>query len=188
MKKFMLIGAPISFGENIVSRFAAETFSKRNGYNINSKETRQELATKSLDYDVVIVHAYSRENGQFYTVQDIVTKWIEANHTGNIIVTGSIASYFDNYGKDVNGWEYAAQKTALDKFCKMVSKRCVLGEHKFKISVIKPGMMDTENSRKKSHFVKGLSGERFCDVIEFLVNLPDDVIIPEIPIETVYDN
>ena len=184
----MLVGAPIGFGENIVNRFSADAYSRRNGYNFNSKETRQALATKSLDYDVVIIHAYSRENGQFLAVQEIVTKWVTEGKKGNIIVTGSIVSYYDGYVKDPAVWEYAAQKTALDKFCKMTSKRCVLGEHKFKITVLKPGMMDTENSRKKSHFVKGLNGEHFCDVIEFVVNLPDDVIIPEVPIEIIYDN
>ena len=184
--KTMLIGAPISFGENIVKRFNADTFSKRNGYNINSDESRTSIAKQSLNYDTVIVHTYTRQNGQIATLQKVVDAWIENNKKGNIIVTGSIVSYFINHSKNSHSWEYLAFKTALDAYCKNVSKRCVLGDFPFKLSILKPGMMDTENSRKKPHFVKGLDGEIFCNIIEMIVNLPDDVIIPEVPVESIY--
>lgn len=185
--KTMLIGAPISFGENIVNRFNADTFSRRNGYNINSEESRISIADKSLEYDTIILHTYTRQNGQFLTLQKVVDAWVENKKTGNIIVTGSIVSYFINHSKNNHSWEYLAYKTALDAYCKNISKRCVLGDFPFKLTILKPGMMDTENSRKKPHFVKGLDGEIFCDLIQFILQLPKDVIIPEIPVESIYE-
>jgi NADP-dependent 3-hydroxy acid dehydrogenase YdfG len=185
--KTMLIGAPISFGENIVKRFSADTFSTRSGYNINQEDSRNTIAELSLAYDTVIVHSYTRQQGQLLTLQKVVDAWTNNSKVGNIIVTGSIVSYFTNYGKSSNGWEYLAHKSALDAYCKNVSKRCVLGDLTFKLTIIKPGMLDTENSRKKPHFVKGLNGEIFCDLVEFIISMPSDVIIPEIPIESIYD-
>lgn len=183
----MLVGAPISFGENIVNRFSADTYSTRNGYNINSEESREKISQESLNYDLVIVHAYTRQNGQLLTLQKIVDLWVSKEKVGNIIVTGSIVSYFVNHSKNNQSWEYLAAKSGLDAYCKNVSKRCVLGDFPFKLSIIKPGMMDTERSRQKPHFVKGLNGEIFCDVIEMLVSLPKDVIIPEVPVESIYE-
>ena len=185
--KTMLVGAPIGFGENIIKRFSADTFSTRNGYDINQDDARNNIAELSLNYDTVIIHAYTRQQGQLLTLQKVVDAWTNNSKIGNIIVTGSIASYFINYNKSPTGWEYLAHKSALDAYCKNVSKRCVLGDLPFKLTIIKPGMLDTENSRKKPHFVKGINGEVFCNLIEFIINMPGDVIIPEIPIESIYD-
>lgn len=185
----MLIGGPVSFGTDIINRFNADSFSRRSGYNIDQEPIRITLAKKSIEYDTVILHSYTRRNSQFDMLKEMVDYWIKNDHEGHIIVTGSIASYYINHQqKNIDQWEYTSQKLALNNFCKMISKRCIIGELKFKLTIINPGMLDTENSRNKPHFTKGINGELFCDVIEFILSLPKDVIIPEIPLESIYDN
>ena len=182
--KYMLVAGPTGFGVNIVNRFNADTFSRSNDYNMNKQEIRQTLADKSLDYDVVIIHAYTGNNSQLLTLKSITEKWIEHNKTGNIIVTGSIASYFEQGFKNLDNIEYSSNKSAIDRFCKLVTKKIMSSGLGFRLTVIKPGMLDTEKSRKKPHFVHGIDGEVFCDVISMITTLPNNIIIPEIPIES----
>lgn len=183
----MLIGGKTGFGINICNRYNADCFSRSTGYNINNLDSRKEIASRSVEYNTVIVHAYSGNDSQLCVLQEIVKTWIENNHPGNIIVTGSIASYFASYKANPKAWEYVSHKAAIDAYCKYVSKKCIDGCYPFKITVIKPGMLDTEKSREKPHFIKGIDGEKYCDVIDFILTLPTDLIIPEIPIECIYD-
>lgn len=182
--KYMLVAGPTGFGINLVNRFNADTFSRSNNYNINNQEIRQTLANKSLEYDVVIVHAYTGNNSQLLTLKSITEKWIEHNKTGNIIVTGSISSYYEQGFKNLDNIEYSANKSAIDRFCKLATKKIISNSLGFRLTIIKPGMLDTEKSRKKPHFIHGLDGEVFCDLIDTITSLPDNVLIPEIPIES----
>lgn len=184
----MLVGGPISFGVDIIKTFNATSYSRSNGYDIDNEEARNEIANQSLLFDNVIIHAYTSNGGQLNVLYNIVNRWVEENHKGNIIVTGSIASHFDIYIPDLKRAHYSSLKTSTDKFCKIVSKKCIEGKYPFKITVIKPGMLDTERSRKKPHFIKGISGKSFCDTLKFVLNLPEDITIPEIVLENIYEN
>lgn len=186
--KTMLIGGPTGFGEQIIKTFDAQSYSRTNNYDIDKEETCHEIADLSLLYDNVIIHTYTRSGGQLNILYKIVERWIEENHRGNIIVTGSVASHFDLYKPDLNYMYYAASKSAIDKFCKILSKKCIEGKYPFRITVIKPGMFDTERSRNKSYFIKGMPSKVFCDTIKFVINLPKDITISEIILENIYEN
>lgn len=184
----MLVGGPYGFGKDIVDRFNAHQYSRSCGYDIDDYSDAQLIAEYSTLFDNVIIHAYTPNGGQLRILELIAERWAEIDHKGHIIVTGSVASHFDFYKPETQNMRYAANKAAIDKFCKLLSKKCIEGLYPFKITVIKPGMLDTEKSRSKKHFTKGITGQTFCDTLEFILNLPNDVIIPELVLETIYED
>ena len=184
--KVMLVGGLNDFTQEIVNRFSADYYSRSNGYNIDDDDIRNTLAVKSLDYNVLILHTYTIHNSQTLLLQDVLRQWMDNDHDGQIIVTGSSSSHFVSYKPNPAHWVYTSQKSSLDMLCKMVSKKCTEGKYKFKISVIKPGMLDSEKSRNKSYFIKGVNNKVFTDTLEYIINLPKDIHIPEIVLETTY--
>jgi NAD(P)-dependent dehydrogenase (short-subunit alcohol dehydrogenase family) len=182
----MLIGGPYSFGKNIAEWFGATHYSRSTGYDIDIVDSRKEIVNASLEYDVVFVHAYTRTDNQFNMIKEIAEAWQNNDHKGYIIVTGSISTYYDSFKGNFVNWEYTSHKAATDKLCKILSKKFSEGTIRYKVTNIKPGMLDTEKSRNKPHFTKGISGDTFCKIIENILDLPDDIIIPEIVVDTVY--
>lgn len=184
--KVMLVGGPTGFGTSIIERFNADSYSRKSGFNINSSDVRQDICETSLKYDCVILHSYTDQNSQFELLQSLAETWIQTNHDAHLIVTGSISSYFESYKPDIKSIRYSALKSGQDRMCKYLAKKCIDGKFKFKITVIKPGMLDTEKSRSKPHFTKGISSDVFCDTLEFIMSLPKDIQIPELVLETTY--
>lgn len=186
MKKVMFIGGNNDFTNEIINRFSADQFSRSNGYDIDHESARSSIGYKSLNYDVVILHTYTGNNGQTLLLQEILRHWINDDKKGILIITGSIASHYINYKPNPDYWVYTAHKTSLDTLCKVASKKCIEGKYKFKISIVKPGMLDSERSRNKSHFINGISSKAFTDTLEHIINLPNDIHIPELILETTY--
>jgi len=184
--RYMLIGGPYSFGKDIADWFGADHYSRTTGFDIDVADSRKKIVKASLEYDVVFVHAYSRTDNQFNMTKEIAEAWQNHNHSGHIIVTGSISTYYDSFKGNIVNWEYTSHKSALDRFCKILSKKFSEGAVDFKITNIKPGMLDTEKSRKKPHFKRGIAGDVFCKIIENILTLPKDIIIPELVIDTTY--
>lgn len=186
--KVMYIGGPDNFGEAVIAKLQADWFSRSNGYNIDDKQVRLTLAAKSIEYDAVILHAYSLVDGQNALLRDVCRTWMSNNHKGHIIVTGSIVTHNPDFSKDdPKNWVYAAQKSFTDKLCQMMSKKCTEGKYKFKTTIIKPGALDSHTSRSRPGFTKGLQGSVFADTIAFILNLPNDVHVPEIVLDITYD-
>lgn len=183
-KNILVIGGSKGTGKSIVDYFSASSVSRSTGHDITDADSRTKVAVLSLDYDVVVNHAYTVENNQLDMLESIVAAWIENNKSGIIINTGSIVTYRDIF-KDKAEWRrYVANKTALDAYCKAVAKRCQENKFKFKITNIKPGMLDTEKSRSKPHFTTGITGSQYCELVEFIVSLPDNICLPEVVIES----
>lgn len=185
-KKTMFVGGPTDFGQVIIDRFSADFFSRRNGHDINVQSVRRELANRSLNYDLLILHTWTIHNAQTLLLQDVLRQWMDNDHDGQIIVTGSSASHFVTFKPEPSHWVYTSQKSGLDSLCKMVSKKCLEGKFKFKISIIKPGMLDSEKSRAKDYFINGIDPNIYCNTIEFLCSLPKDIHIPDLVLETTY--
>ena len=184
----MLVGGPDDFGQVIIDRFSADWFSRRNGHDIDSRNVREKLCQTSLNYDVVILHAYSLYDGQNLLLTNLIRYWIDNDHTARLIFTGSIATHNVDFSKEnPKNWYYTAQKSFADKLCQLTSKKCTEGKYKFKISVLKPGALDNKKSREKyENFTTGLSSDVFCDAINFIINLPDDVHLPEMVLDVTY--
>lgn len=180
---FMFIGGPTDYGDVIINKFNADYFSRRNGFDIDLKEIREYISKKSLEYDAILLHTYTSPiNSQLLLLEHIYQNWEKNEKIGNILVTGSIASYYENY----KNAKYTADKKALDFFVKSQAKKCNF-RNRFKITNLRVGMLDNEESKKKPHFEKGISAEQFCNCIQFILQLPADIIIPEIVIESAYE-
>lgn len=179
----MFIGGPTDFGNTIIKRFKADYFSRKNGFDIDQKEIRNSISKKSLEYDTILIHTYTSPlNSQLLLLENIYQDWEKREKTGNILVTGSIATYYENY----KNAKYAADKKALDFFAKSQSKKSNF-QNRFKITNLKVGMLDNEKSRNKPHFEKGISAENFCNCIDFILQQPSNIIIPEMVIESAYE-
>lgn len=184
-RKFLVIGGSRGIGKSIVDHFKGDSVSRANGYNIKNPESRQKIAQKSLDYDVVINHAYCGDFSQVLMLKDIYNIWRDHHKKGGYILnTGTIATYRFYTQKQDDWWFYASTKIGLDTLSNYINHACSWNKDLgFRITHIRPGMLDTEKSRKKPHFKNGIRGEDYCRLIEYLLSTPEDLLISEITMD-----
>ena len=87
--KTMLISSnsEMGFGADIEQHFSADCYSRScGGYDIDKMEGRLRIAKASLDYDVVVVHAYTNNGGQIAMLEQLVKTWIDKEHAGHILL------------------------------------------------------------------------------------------------------
>lgn len=181
--KVLVIGGSQGIGKNIVDYYNPNSFSvsRENGYNINDFLKRKEICEISLNYDCVVNHAYSGNENQFNMLKELISFWKEEKKGGYIFNTGTINTYYTK-----NDWNlYPIYKLQQDELCKRTAKKVQENQYPFRITNIRPGMLDTLKSRKKSHWPgSGVTSDNYCKVINFLYQLPEEVVIPEFIIET----
>lgn len=181
--KVLVIGGSQGIGKDIVEHYAPNSFSvsRTNGYNINKQEDRSKILDLSLEYDAVVNHAYCGNHSQTLMLMELIDKWKTDSKSGYIFNTGSITTYFSKTDYNV----YAIYKAQQDDICKRAAKKFQEGVFNFKITNIRPGMLDTDRSRQKPHWDgTGVTKDNYIEVIEFLYNTKPNIIIPEIVIET----
>lgn len=184
MNKILVIGGSRGIGKDLVEHFNADSVSRANGYDITNHVDRQRIADLSIDYDVVINHAYAGGLTQLHVLELVIEKWIANNKKGTIINTGSISTYRPYFKDTMKWWDYTATKSAVDAFCFLVAKKCQEDRYPFRITNIKPGMLDTPTSRNKPGYTTGIAGQEYCKIVELVINMPDYISIPEIAVET----
>jgi NAD(P)-dependent dehydrogenase (short-subunit alcohol dehydrogenase family) len=179
--KTMLIGGTDGIGKQIAERFDADVYSgKHGGYNIDHQQDRQEIAEESLAYDICVVHTHVvGSDAQSRLVSRIAQAWEQNEKGGYIFVTGSSISYRQPKRNDYNTIRYISTKAQLDAMVKQISLRYEEGQTKFRITNIRPGFLDTPKSRAKDYFTEGITGDEYCDIIEYLINSPKRLIINE---------
>ena len=183
-KSFLVIGGSRGIGMELVNHFKGDSLSRSNGYDITNPDSRKKIAYLSLNYDVVLNHAYCGDFSQTLMLRDLCSLWIEEEKKGYIINTGSMSSYRFNDRKDERWWFMSAVKTGQDLYINYLSQGAAWRENiKFRITNIRPGMLDTEKGRKKSHFKAGIRGKDYCQLIEYLLSTPEDLIVSEIVLE-----
>ena len=183
-KKFLVIGGSRGIGRDIVNHFKGENLSRSNGHDITNPDSRKKMAHISLDYDVVVNHAYCGDFSQTLMLRDLCSLWTKQGKKGYIIHTGSMSSYRFNGGKDERWWLMSAVKTGQDQYINYLSHGAAWRKDiKFRITNIRPGMLDTERGRKKPHFKSEIRGTDYCRLIEYLLSTPEDLIISEIVLE-----
>jgi NAD(P)-dependent dehydrogenase (short-subunit alcohol dehydrogenase family) len=181
--KILVIGGSSSIGKEVCENFSPNSFSvsRSNGYDIRKLEDRIKISDLSLEYDAVLNHAYCGDHSQTHMLEALIYKWDENKKNGYIFNTGTVNTYYDR-----SDWNmYPVHKNLQDDIIKRAAKRCQYNGFTFRITNIRPGMLDTEKSRQKSHWPgSGVTGDTFCNVINYLYYLPNGVIIPEIVLET----
>ena len=176
--KVFIIGGSRGVGEDITNYFAPNSFSvsRENGYDINDPDHRLKIASLSLDYDIVVNHAYSRNLSQSDMLQDLYGCWAKNDKNGYIFNTGSAATWHVPVLPNV----YSGIKKITDTLCKQMSKQVENNNVRFKVTNIRTGRLDTEKSRKLKEWAgNGVRGEDIAKTMEFFYRLPEDVTIPD---------
>ena len=182
--KFLIVGGSRGIGLDILKHFKGDNVSRSNGYDITKADIRKKISHISLNYDVVVNHAYTGDFSQMEMLRELCFLWQEKRKEGYIIHTGSMSSYRFNDRKDKKWWYMSANKISSDQFINYISQASAWREDiKFKITNIRPGMLDTEKDRKKPHFKAGINGRSYCQLIEYLLNTPENLIVSEVTME-----
>ena len=183
-KKILVIGGSRGIGRDIVNHFKGDSLSRANGYNITEPDSRKKITHISLNYDVIVNHAYCGDFNQTLMLRDLCSLWIEKSKKGYIINTGSISSYRFDSKKNEDWWFMSAVKTGQDIYINYLSQGSAWRDNiKFRITNIRPGMLDTEKSRQKKHFKTGIKGKDYCQLIEYLLSTPETLVISEVVLE-----
>ena len=181
--KVLVIGGSKGIGKEIVNYYSPNSFSvsRANGFNIDNVSDRNKIVMMSSDYDIIINHAYSGNTNQANMLFELVQHWVDNDIQGYIFNTGTISTYYQKHDWNT----YPVNKEMCDNLVKRAAKKCQEGQFKFRITNIRTGMLDTEKSRKKSHWHgNGITGMDFINIINFLYNSDKNLIVPEIVIET----
>ena len=180
MKPSLLITCGVEgVGKDIVDFFAPNSLSlsRRNGYDIGLSKDRQKIIEKSLEYDIFVNHAHNGHfEGQVALLYEVYYAWKKSRKSGYIINIGSYSTY--NIGKGFR--RYAVLKYALDIASQQCCKEIENGLTSFRMTNIKPGMLDTPKSQKKPHWTGvGIRGGYLAEMIAWLYALPPDLLVPE---------
>lgn len=181
--KVLVIGGSQGMGKEIVDYFSpnSKSVSRSNGYDIRREDDRKKIAKLSLDYNVVLNHAYCGDLSQTYMLNDLYRTWVDADHNGYIFHTGTYSTY--RIGTNPN--LYPGIKASGDILCQQISKQCENNKHRFRITNLRLGFLDTEKSRKKPHWPgNGLKGVDVAKLMSYFYNMPPDICVPEIVLET----
>jgi NADP-dependent 3-hydroxy acid dehydrogenase YdfG len=180
MKPSILItGGSKGVGKEIADYFAPRSMSlsRSNGFDIGSVHARKEIVQKSLEYDIFINHAHNGHfEGQTSLLYELFEAWTQAGKSGYIFNTGTIATYLPQ--KEFK--RYAVIKKALEIANQQCCKKIENGLASFRMTLLKPGMLDSENSRKNTQWQgQTLRGQDIAPLIEYLYSTPKNVLINE---------
>lgn len=180
--KVLVIGGSKGIGKDIVDYFNGKSVSRETGHNIQAPANRTKIKEMSLDFDIVVNHAFCGDNSQNFMLKELIDHWkFENKQDGYIFHTGTISTYYIKHDWNM----YSVYKGQGDEIAKRAAKKCQHGAYPFRVTNIRPGMLDTEKSRNKPHWPgSGVKNTTYIDIIKYLYNLPKEVIIPELVLET----
>lgn len=179
MNKILVAGNPeYGLAKGIHKKFPDATFISRTYGNLDLSipSKQRELAEISMDYDVFISVSCIWRFAQTEYVQEVAKRWVERKH-GYIIAIGSSA---DTPVKG-SAWIYPTEKKALRAYCRQLSQ-ISSGENdcNLKVTYLSPGNIHTPKQDEKMPNVKKLDVEYITNVIDWLLNQPQDVNISEL--------
>lgn len=181
--KVLVTAGTAGIGKVLVDHFAPLSmgFGRRNGYDIRQESIRKDIAKLSLDFDVFINHAYTRDESQNLLLREVADLWIEQEKTGYIFNTGT----FGTFRPDGIDADYIDIKSKLDEIHHQYVQRINQGELTFRMTLLRPGMLDTERSRSKPHWRgNGIRGTDIAQLIQAFYNLPSDLNIADVVMES----
>ena len=182
--KVLVVGGSRGIGRALVNHFQGKSVSRATGHDIRDPAKRTEIASLSLNYDLVINHAFTGDFSQFFMLKELCSLWKEKGKEGWIVHTGSMSSHRFHSGKDEKWRFMAAAKKAADEFIEYVAcDAAYQSDVRFRITNIVPGMLDTPKDRQKPHFKAGIDGAAYGRLIEFLLSAPKNLVISKIVAE-----
>lgn len=181
----MITGGNRGLGQALVQHFAGDSFSRSNGFDINTD--LEKLANISLDYDVFVNNAFDgpfqeswanfSQTQLLYAVADC---WRANNKAGHIINIGSVGS--ESVAPPVPSFEtYRVSKIALKEHSRQWTRAFKENLVPFKTSLLTLDRLDTELSRSRANWTgNGQSLKDVCAYVETIVNTPGNTCIEEI--------
>lgn len=163
--------------------FPDATFLSRSlGYNLNDYDTRMNVATMSLDYDVFISISCLSQFRQTLLVEAVAKQWTSKNHNGYLIAVGSSA---DTPVK-ASQWSYPTEKKALRAYMRQLSQKVSSDDPPlYKSTYISPGNMHTPLQDEKMPSTPKLDTDYVASTIKWLIDQPKDVNISELCLDKI---
>ncbi len=185
----LVTGGNEGIGKEIVTYFSvkyklnSKGISRSNGYDISKEDDRNKIINESLDYDIFVNLAHDGMQSQTQLLLDTFNRWTEVEKTGYIFNIGSYATY----SKSKNFQRYAIIKYMLDEASHQCSKKIESSkECLFRVTMLRPGMLDTIKSREKDHWSgNGVRGIDIANLMEYLYLSPDDLQLSDIVMESI---
>ncbi|MFS4459354.1 hypothetical protein [Bdellovibrio sp. HCB2-146] len=185
MTSLLVTGGNRGVGREICEHFGERAFSvsRTNGFDIGTSEGRRAIIEKSLNFDIFVNHAHNGHfEGQTRLLYEVFEAWQHHDKKGYIFNTGSFATYHDL--KDYR--RYSVVKKALQIANQQCCKKIENGGIGFRMTLLTPGMLDTEEARQKPNWPgAGLTGKSLAKLIEHLYATPSEVLVHEMVLSAV---
>lgn len=176
----LVTGGLSGVGADLCEYFAPHSrgISRRNGYDIGNSATQLKIAELSLDYDIFVNHAHNGHfSGQTELLYRVFEVWEAQRKTGYIFNTGSFATYMPQGSFK----RYSVLKRALEVANQQCCKKIESGLCRFRMTLLKPGMLDTPEDRQKPHWRGGgVRGRELAQMIESLYRSPVNLLVNEV--------
>lgn len=185
--KVLVTAGSEGIGKDIVNYFSphALSISRRNNFDIRVENVRSSIAKLSLEFDIFVNHAFAGDNSQAELLKNVFYLWYAVKKTGYIFTTGTYGTYCSK-GIDP---KYLELKNNLDQTHYDLSRKVEMENLPFRLTLLRPGMLDTERSRRKPHWHgNGVRGEDYARLIEYLYRMPRDVQVSNLVIESLKPN
>ena len=187
-KRFLITGGNRGLGLELATHFRAESVSRTaSGTDITNNEHLDQLALKSLDYDVFINNAFDgpphepwANFAQVNLLHKVFFLWKEHNKKGLIVNIGS------NGSKSVENLElsfntYKTSKAALEHASKQCSKSFKDGAVPFRTTLLTLDRLDTPLTRSRDNWTgNGVSCNDVAKAIEYVLSTSNNTVVDEI--------
>ena len=180
MKPSLLItGGNAGIGKSITEYFSpnALSLSRTTGHDIGSAQDRKTIIETSLNYDIFVNHAHNGHlNGQTALLYEMFEAWEKNRKTGYIFTTGSFATHIPP--KEYK--RYAVIKKSLAIAHQQCCKKIENGLTQFRMTLLTPGMLETDRSSSTEWQGHRLSGAELAPLIEHLYHTPRSILFNEV--------
>lgn len=152
--------------------------SRSNGYDFTDEEKINFFATESLQYDIFINCSALHNFLQTKLLKKVSDLWYENNKKGKIINIGSTA---DRHLYN-NNWLYPQEKKTLREYSSQLSNK-FKSDGIVNVSYISLPTLDIPKMREKHPNRQKLDCKKVCEVIDFIIKQPYNIVINEISID-----
>ncbi len=178
--RYLITGGTSGSGKSLLAAFgnSARGIGRGDRFDITDAGIRSRIAELSLEFEVFVNHACSNKPfSQVELLEEVFSKWKKVNHQGYIVSTGS----YSTYSLKPHIRLYTAAKLALDTYSRQCSKWCENHPGTFRVSIIRPGILDSERSRAKPSWPGyGVDMQDYAKLIQFLTTQPTQLLVPDL--------
>jgi len=182
--KMLVTGGNRGLGQHLVNVFSADSASRVNGFDIN--HNTQEIATLSLEYDVLVNNAFDgppqelwANFGQAQLYFAVYDAWKTAGKTGWIFNIGSTGEKYIVV-PEPRFETYRVAKAALSHASQQGTQAFKQNQVKFKTTLITPDRLDTELSRNRPTWTgNGIDLTDISNFIRYAVTVSPNTVIEE---------